>query len=92
MFRISASLACELARLLVVFVWLAFIRNCALGDEKVERIDQMAAAATKILVIAVDHILRRECDFDLTFRLNTKTISQGSRCGKGPAAATLVLV
>ena len=58
MFRISASLACELTRLLFVFVWPAFIRDGTLSDEKVERIDQMAAAATKILVITVDHILR----------------------------------
>ena len=58
MFRISASLASELTRLLFVFVWPAFIRDGTLSDEKVERIDQMAAAATEILVITVDHILR----------------------------------
>lgn len=52
----------------------------------------MAAATSKIFIVAVDHILRREGNFDLTFRLDAESICQDARSGECPAAAALVLI
>ncbi len=62
------------------------------GYQEVNCWYHVATVASEVFEVTVDHVLRGQRHVDLAFRLDTETVSEDARTGKGPTGAAHCLV